>query len=291
MTNLIRSMTASARCFDQGDWGDATWEIRSVNHRYLDAHIHLPGFLSSLEVDAREIIRKNLQRGRIDCYLKYQPSAIAKLQLTIDENLVEQLVNSTNVIKAKLGNFAAIDPISILSWPNVIRQEEASVELARAAVLALLQHTVGELVLVREREGQALKEVMERMLLLIKKEIVKIKQYLPEILNSTKRRISEKFREMKLELDSVRLEQEMILFVHKADITEELDRLAIHLQEFHRILEFDNGVGKRLDFLTQELNREANTLASKSIDVKVTQAAVEIKVLIEQIREQVQNLE
>lgn len=284
-------MTASARCKDQGAWGEATWEIRSVNHRFLDCHIHLPDFLSLLETDIREIIRTKLQRGRIDCYLRYKPSAKTELRFAVDENLLGELAKSIALVQSKLGESAPVDPISILSWPHIIKQEESNAGLADAAILSLLKQALKDLVTARAREGAALKVVIERILATIEKEIAKIKHQLPQVLHSAKQKINARFAELKINLDPVRLEQEIVLFAQKADVTEELDRLEIHIKEFNRVLASGRGVGKRLDFLTQELNRETNTLASKSVDAKITQAAVEVKVLIEQIREQVQNLE
>lgn len=291
MTALIKSMTACARCTNQVTFGTATWEIRSLNHRYLDLHVKLPDFLSFLEINVREIIREKLHRGRIDCHLTYQQGTEKGSQIALDNNLLEQLISNAVSIGKKIGNVAPIDPMAILSWPKILKQEEINIELVSEAILSLLTQTLDGVLESREREGKALKLVIERILATIDKEIIKIRERLPEVLASTKQKILNKFSDIKIELEPSRLEQEMIFFAQKIDITEELDRLEIHINEFQRILKNGGNVGKRLDFLLQELNREVNTLSSKSQDAKITQTAVEMKVLFEQIREQVQNLE
>ena len=291
MTSTIKSMTAFARCSDHNEWGAFTWEIRAVNHRYLDLNFRLPEIFSALEMGIREILRGHLERGRIDCYLRYQITHVANRQLQIDENLVSQLIENANQVGQKLSGSVAIDPMAILAWPDVLQKKEIDVQPVNEAILSLLKKTAQELVTAREREGLALRLVIEKTIQTIVLEVIKIKQRLPVMLDTERQKILTKFAEIKAELDGNRLEQEMVLFAHKVDITEELDRLEIHLQDMRRILANGGGVGKKLDFLVQELNRETNTMASKSADVEITKSAIDIKVFLEQIREQVQNLE
>jgi uncharacterized protein (TIGR00255 family) len=287
----IRSMTAFSRLSEQSSTGHLVWEIRAVNHRYLDLGIRLPDFLSPLEVSIREILRQQLQRGRVDCILKYQPGEGAGLKLAVNMSMVRELIQAAGEIQKLLGTVKAPNPLEILRWPNVLQEAETNLQAVQNAVMGLFEKTLKEFLLAREREGLALQKVILQTLVAIDTEAVKILQRVPEVLLNQKTKLQSRLSEIKAELDFSRLEQEMVFFAHKIDIAEELDRLGIHLKEFHRILQAGGSIGKRLDFLLQELNRETNTIASKSTDVVATQAAVEIKVLLEQIREQVQNLE
>jgi uncharacterized protein (TIGR00255 family) len=290
MNSKVCSMTAFAKYSAEDASGIFTWEIRAVNHRYLDCNMRLPEFLSPLEIALRETLRKFLKRGRIECTLKYQATQ-AQLSLTIDGNLVDQLIANINLISEKFQKPIVVDPMTILAWPNVLRIPEVNSSAVNELVLSSFQNVLRDLISNREREGQALKTAIESMLTVIEKELLKIHDRLPQALNMARQKLSNRFTELKADLDPVRLEQEMIIFSQKIDITEELDRLAIHIEEFHRALNQGGEVGKRLDFLSQELNREINTLTAKSVETKIVQIALEIKVLLEQIREQVQNLE
>lgn len=287
----IHSMTAFARLSEHSAVGTLTWEIRAVNHRYLDLNIRIPDRFSFLEQNAREILRKQLQRGRIDCYLRYQFDQKHGSELTIDENLVDGVVKTLNSVSKKISTPTAIDPVSILTLPHVLQEEEVDEEQFSLQASLLLKKTVHELIKSREREGKALCLVLERSLSLIEDEISRIRENYPLSLSNEKQRILDKLKEVKVELDSNRIEQEMLFFAHKIDILEELDRLIIHTKDFQRILEEGGSVGKRLDFLLQEMHRETNTMASKSASATITQATIELKVLLEQMREQIQNLE
>ena len=284
-------MTSFARCTDQNAYGSITWEIRSVNHRYLDYSFKLPDFFNQLEMKFREILRTKIKRGHLDCYLKYQPKPQSNLQLKVEENLVTALVACAEKISGKITNPAPINPLDILSWPNTLEQPDIDFKPIGDLAVTVLKQAVNEAVATREREGLALKIVIEKTLSQISAEVVNAIKCLPLASTLQREKIIQKFAELKADLDPSRLEQEMLFFMQKIDITEELDRLTIHVNDFKKILNDGGNVGKRLDFLLQELNREANTLAAKSPDAKITQSAMEIKVLLEQIREQVQNLE
>ncbi|MFA6409282.1 MAG: YicC/YloC family endoribonuclease [Gammaproteobacteria bacterium] len=289
--NKIHSMTAFARLSEHSAFGTLTWEIRAVNHRYLDLNIRIPDRFGFLEQNAREILRQQLQRGRIDCYLRYQADQKSNAELTVDENLVEGVIKTLNSISKKISTPTSIDPVSILNLPHVLQEKEVNEEEFSLQASLLLKKTVHELAKSREREGKALRLVLERSLGLVEQEISRIRENFPLAVSNEKQRIVEKLAEIKTELDSSRFEQEMIFFAHKIDILEEIDRLTIHTQDFQRILEEGGSVGKRLDFLLQEMHRETNTMASKSTSVAITQATIELKVLLEQMREQIQNLE
>jgi len=284
-------MTAFARLSEHSMLGTLTWEIRTVNHRYLDLNIRIPERFGFLEQNAREILRKQLQRGRVDCFLRYQPDKKQNFGLAIDESLVDGVVKSLTQISKKFTTPTAIDPVSILSLPNVLQEEAIDEQKFSELALELLKKTVHELSVVREREGKALRLVLERSLGLAEQEISRIRENFPLAISNEKQRIAEKLAEIKTELDSSRFEQEMIFFAHKVDIMEEIDRLIIHTEDFQRILREGGNVGKRLDFLLQEMHRETNTMAAKSTSVAITQATIELKVLLEQMREQIQNLE
>lgn len=289
---MIKSMTAFARCSGQGKWGSLTWEIRSVNHRYLDCSFRLPESLRKLELDLRELARQHLNRGRIECFLQYQPGDASQLKSSLNTNLVKQLAKAANTIKTQIEYpLAAINPMHILSWNNVLQIAETDSKLVHEKTIKLFVRALQELVTVRNKEGSTLKSLITQRLQAVLIEISKVKKLLPMILKQQRAKLLSRLNEIKTELDIPRLEQEMIFFAHKIDVAEELDRLVIHVQEVKRVLKTGGVIGKRLDFLMQELNREANTLASKSVDRKSTHAAVELKVLIEQMREQVQNIE
>ena len=291
MISKIHSMTAFAMLSAQNDFGAITWEIRALNHRYLDCNVKLPDLFSSLEMAVRDVLREKLGRGRIDCYLKYQPKIQDKSQLKLDNNLTEQIIRCAQEVSSKIKNSTGINPMDILAWPNILEKSETDVEPIGVFILDLFKHTLVELLKVREREGAALTKVILNILKKVTVEIEKAKKRLPQVLNIEREKIITKFAELKAELDINRLEQEMILFTQRIDVAEELDRLDIHAKDFQRILDNGGNVGKRLDFLLQELNREANTLAAKSPDIELSASAIELKVLLEQIREQVQNLE
>ncbi len=289
---MIKSMTSFAHRSDQGGWGTAVWEIRCLNHRYFDCSLHLPESFRKLESELRELVRLQLNRGRIDCYLRYQPGEAVELKLSLNTNLVKQLAIAADKLKQQFKDaLSTIDPMHVLSWHDVLQISETDSELVRKKIIKLFERTLAEVVTIRRREGSSLGKLIVQRLQNVLLEIRKIKKLLPVIVKNRKAKLLSHLEAVKMELDVDRLEQEMVFFAQRIDVTEEVERMELHVQEIRRILKQGGVVGKGLDFLMQELNREANTLASKSVDKRVTHAAVEIKILVEQMREQVQNIE
>ncbi|MFU8797755.1 MAG: YicC/YloC family endoribonuclease [Gammaproteobacteria bacterium] len=268
-------MTAFARHEISGPWGIARWEVRAVNHRYLDIQLNLPDILGDLEPIVRETIRKYIQRGKLDCTLQYRCSSTQQGTLQINKQLVEQLVNAGREVGQQL--------VDILAWPGVIQRAEKTI--MREPIIVLFEKTLQDLVSMRAREGAGLTKMMEERLAKICGIVQNLRIFLPGVAELQRKKIIARFYELEIALDPLRLEQEMILFLQRADVTEELDRLEIHIKAIRWALNQPGAQGRRLDFLMQELHREANTLGAKSVD------SVEIKVLIEQMREQVQNVE
>ncbi|OGT42047.1 MAG: YicC family protein [Gammaproteobacteria bacterium RIFCSPHIGHO2_12_FULL_37_34] len=288
---MIHSMTAFARGEVRGDWGNLVCEIRSINHRYLDMVFYLPDMLRTLEMSMRESIRKVISRGKIECSIRYQPNAKAAQALfTMNGALVQALCQASEKIASFLGN-ASASSTDILRFPGVLETKEADLVILQKQVFHLLEKTLHDLAASRKREGDELTQLFFQRLDSIQQELVKIRQRLPLVLKEQKERLVKRFTEAKVELDPARLEQEMVIFAQKIDVAEEVDRTETHITETRRVLNQGGAVGRRLDFLLQELNRESNTLGSKSLDSILMHAAVEMKVLIEQMREQVQNVE
>lgn len=293
---MIQSMTAFARAQGQGAWGSAVCEIRSINHRYLELIVRVPENLHELEAPMRECIRHYIKRGKIECHLRYQPGDVSGSEITINTHLADRLCKANETIaqllsKRALTHAAPVNTMDILHWPGIMQIAEVDLEQIEDQVLVILEKALKDLVAAREREGAELKQLFLQRLEAMKAEIGKVRQHMPEILKAQRERLVTRFSEAKIELDSGRLEQEILIFSQKTDVSEELERIDTHISEVRRILKHEGVAGRRLDFLMQELNREANTLGAKSADVTTSRASVELKVLIEQIREQVQNIE
>ncbi len=293
---MIQSMTAFARGQVAGSWGTAVCELRSINHRYLELMVRLPDNLHELEAPMRESLRRFIKRGKIECHLRYQPGDVSGSEITINHHLAEQLCHANETIsellsKKALVKVAPVQPMEILRWPGILQIAEVDFEIIEDEVIKLLEKTLQDLIGAREREGAELKQLFLQRLDSMKAEVVTVRKHWPEILKLQRERLIARFSEVKIELDTGRLEQEILIFSQKIDVSEELERIDTHISEIRRILKHGGVVGRRLDFLMQELNREANTLGAKSADVDTTRASVELKVLIEQMREQVQNVE
>lgn len=284
------SMTAFARQTLESDWGTAAWEIRSVNHRYLETNFRMPDTVREIEMELRELARKHLQRGKIDCSLQLN-IAQGNGAIAINEELVTQCIEACEQLAMQMSGPAQISPLDILRWPGALKEAEVDREALKDALTTLFEDTLKQLAEGREREGEKLKALIEQRLEAISEEVSKVRLQLPQLLAAQKQKITDRLQEVSESLDSDRLEQELVFLAQKADVDEELDRLDTHLTEIHRVLKRKEPIGRRLDFLMQELNREANTLASKSIASDTTQSSVELKVLIEQMREQIQNIE
>lgn len=288
---MIRSMTAYARKEINADWGNASWEIRSVNQRYLETYIRLPEQLRSLEPLIREKLRNRLTRGKVECTLRFELNLANQHQeLFLNKDLAKQIIESANWIKQESLS-GEINIIDILSWPGVMSAKEQDLDEISQQLLAQLDIIIGEFITEREREGKALEALIVQRLEGVTNEITKISSSMPEILQWQKEKLKLKLDEADIELEPNRLEQELILLAQRIDVAEELDRLATHVKETYAILKKNEAVGRRLDFMMQEFNRESNTIASKSINAEVTASAIELKVLIEQMREQIQNIE
>lgn len=284
-------MTGFAKATNQNELGNFTWEIRSVNHRFLDLSIRLPEPFRSLENEIRELIRSKIFRGRVECMLQFKPGEKTSAHISINKNTVTELANAITEIQNIIPNADKINPVKILSWPGVLQTTEEELQPVYNIIINLFQKALAELLQMRAREGKALIAFFAPKLQDILVQTAKIKTRFPEILALQKNKLLTHLAEIKSELDTSRLEQEMVYFAQKIDINEELERLETHVKEMERTLKAGGNIGKRLDFLLQEFNRESNTIASKSLDPETTKIAVELKVCIEQMREQVQNLE
>ena len=287
---MPKSMTAFARITEQCDWGNASWEIRSVNHRYLETHFRMPDTLRELEMPLRELTRKHLQRGKVDISLQLQISS-GNDGLDLNTALTEKVIQASEQITAKMHNPAPTSPFEVLRWPGVLQEPEVDQEKLKADLLDMFENTLGQLNQCRQKKKKKLQTIIEQRLNAIEGQVATVRQLLPELLTAQKQKLQDRLAEVSANLDNDRLEQEMVILAQKSDVDEELDRLDTHVCEIRRVLSKGEPAGRRLDFLMQELNREANTLGSKSISGATTQSAIELKVLIEQIREQIQNIE
>ncbi|QJR80911.1 YicC family protein [Alteromonas pelagimontana] len=287
---MIYSMTAFARSEVKKDWGSAVWEVRSVNQRFLETYFRLPEQFRSLEPVLRERFRKRLQRGKVECALRFTASDTATSTLTLNENLAKQVLHAADWVQSH-GQSTGVNPLDVLRWPGVIAAEEADMDAVQSDLLEAFDDTVNQFIEARAAEGATLKTLIEQRLDGIEAEVAKVSEKMPTIITWQRERIQNRFEEAKIELEANRVEQEMILLAQKIDVAEELDRLKSHVSETRNILKKGGACGRRLDFMMQEFNRESNTLGSKSISTEITQSAVEMKVLIEQMREQIQNIE
>ncbi len=287
---MIHSMTAFARIEVKGDWGNAIWEIRSVNQRYLETYFRMPEQFRGLEPVLRERFRKQLNRGKVECNLRFNANPATKSKLSLNTALAEQLIQHATSIGEAAG-VNNLNPLDIMKWPGVMEVEEADMDAISAELMAGFDHALKDFILARASEGSNMAELIEQRLEGINQQATAVKAHMPEIILWQRERIIEKFKDAGIDPDSTRLEQELVMLAQKMDVDEEIDRLYSHVKETKKILQKGGAQGRRLDFMMQEFNREANTLGSKSINTDITAAAVELKVLIEQMREQIQNIE
>lgn len=293
---MSRSMTAYAREQLDAEWGSATWELRSLNHRYLDPSIRLPEEWRSLETAVREKLAQKLKRGKVECTLRFRASAASAGELTLDMELAMHLVQAGSALTKLMrtedpGTRGGLSVGEVLRWPGVIEPELLDTDTLGKELLTLLDQALNELVAGREREGEKLKALLLERCGLVEGVVSIIKPSVPAIIDAQRDRLRSRLAELGAEADSGRIEQEVVIYAQKIDVTEELDRLETHVAEVRRVLDDPGPIGRRLDFIMQELNREANTLGSKSVDTSTTNASVDLKVAIEQMREQIQNLE
>ncbi|MEW6995438.1 YicC/YloC family endoribonuclease [Colwelliaceae bacterium MEBiC 14330] len=287
---MIYSMTAFSRVEIKGDWGNAVWEIRSVNQRFLETYFRLPEQFRGIEPVLRERFRKQLNRGKVECNLRFNANPATKSELALNEKLALQLIEHANWVNGQTLN-SQVNPLEVMRWPGVMEAPETDMTAIQAQLLTAFDQALKDLIAARASEGENLKAMIDQRLDAISAEADKVQAHMPAIIEWQRNRIIEKFTDAKIDLDSGRVEQELVLLAQKMDVAEELDRLNSHVGETRKILKKGGAQGRRLDFMMQEFNREANTLGSKSINTDVTASAVELKVLIEQMREQIANIE
>ncbi|HRP87970.1 MAG TPA: YicC family protein [Gammaproteobacteria bacterium] len=290
---MIRSMTGFARAEAGAPWGSVSWELRSVNHRYLETALRLPEELRPLEARFRQLIAAGLKRGKVDGTLRVSWESAGRGELAVDLELAERVAEAAARIRARVGELALPGTIDLLRWPGVVREQERDLEPVADLAAGALEQALGDLDAARSREGGRLAAALAERCEGIDALAEQVRGALPAIRTGLRARLLERLAGLDLEADPQRLEQELAIQLGKMDVDEELDRLGSHIAEVRRILATpdDEAQGRRLDFLMQEFNREANTLGSKSVDSETTRIAVELKVLIEQMREQVQNIE
>lgn len=287
---MIHSMTAYARVEHKAKWGTASWEIRSVNQRYLETNLRLPEQFRSFEPVLRERLRKRLNRGKLEVNLRIELANQDCSELHVNQQLAKQLANAATWLKNETGQ-GELALMDILRWPGVIATQEQDLDSIGKELLQIFNTALDQFIEARGREGEAIKQLLETRLNAITEQVGIVRKQMPKVIQWQRDKLNQRLSDIQGELDPARIEQEMVLLVQKLDVAEELDRLEAHVSEARRILKKGGAEGRRLDFMMQEFNRESNTLASKSINTEVTAAAVELKVLIEQMREQIQNME
>lgn len=288
---MIKSMTAFASKELICDALILNCELRSVNHRYCDITVRLPEKIRFCESDLRSVINEKIKRGKIECVLSYKTNADSEPLLALNIAAVDQLLELTRTIAKKMNNPQAFSAFEVLNYPGVLQERQMDKKLLKAAIVDLVNQTISDFLEVREREGEKLAQMIETRCQKMQHFVKAAKTRMPEVLKNLRNKIHDRIQELISEPDFDRLEQEMVFLTQKLDIAEELDRLETHIIEVLRVLKQDGPIGRRLDFLMQEMNREANTLGSKSADKETTKISIELKVLIEQMREQVQNIE
>jgi uncharacterized protein (TIGR00255 family) len=290
-SRVIYSMTGYAALSEELALGTLSVEIRSVNHRYLDLTFRLPDEYRSFEPGMREIVAARLTRGKVECRVGLQRSPASQTSLQLNTVLLGQLTELDRRVREQLPGGATLSVNEVLRWPGVLETDALPLEEIREHTNALLGRTVQDFTQSRAREGEKLKALLLDRVTRMEELVQLVKPKIPLLVTAYQERLASRLRDASADIDEDRIRQELVLFSSKVDVEEELSRLVAHLSELRRILTQGGPVGKRLDFLMQELNRESNTLGSKSVDIDVSQASVELKVLIEQMREQVQNIE
>ncbi len=288
---MVHSMTAFARKENRDEQAELIWEIRSVNHRYLEVFVRLPEELRAIEPLVREQIGCRLGRGKIDCSLRFKPVQAAVAGIEVNERLATQVLAAADKVGHLLHEAVPPSVMDVLRWPGVMTAVPQDLSPVQGQATRLLEQVLDVLVETRQREGASLAKLIQQRCVAMRAQVDEVKQRIPPVLQGIRERLRTRLSELGDELDAGRVEQEMVLLTQRLDVDEELDRLYTHLNEVERVLGQQEPVGRRLDFLMQELNREVNTLSSKSNDAEMTRLAVEMKVLIEQMREQVQNIE
>jgi uncharacterized protein (TIGR00255 family) len=289
--HMIVSMTGFARREAAGPWGTLVCELRSVNHRFLECGFRLPDELRVTEPELRQVATRELKRGKVDCTVSFRAAQGAEQALEIDPQALERVLARVRELSAALPERHTVNLMDVLRWPGVVREDSAGGDELQVATREVFTEAVADLVAARTREGVRLRELIEQRCSSLEVLVAQVRTRLPEVQIRVRERLNERLADLKAQVDQERLEQELALLLQRLDVDEELDRLTGHIAEIRRVTAAGEPAGRRLDFLMQELNREANTLSSKSQDLETTRAAVEMKVTIEQMREQVQNIE
>ncbi|ACT49299.1 YicC/YloC family endoribonuclease [Methylovorus glucosotrophus] len=285
------SMTGFASLEREVSGGTLIIELRSVNHRYLELHMKLDDSLRSFEPMARELIAAHLGRGKVECRMSLMRSQDAAKKAELDVSIVQQLAKLSADVQLHMPASAPLTVADILRWPGVVMSDGIDTAALGDQVRAILEQVLQDMSAARAREGAKLAAVIHERLAEMEREVAQVKPLLPLQVKAYQERLVAKLQEALKSVDEERLRQELVLFAQRVDVDEELTRLTAHIEEVKRILGAKGAAGKRLDFLMQELNREANTLGSKSVSTEVSQTAMALKVLIEQMREQIQNIE
>jgi len=288
---MLHSMTGFARHTAESETGVLTCELRAVNHRYFDVQFRLPEELRPRETDLRQLVGSAVRRGKIDCTLHYRRAPGKQAELTLNQALIEQLGRRARELTATFPNLGSLNAIDVLRWPGVIEEPEIDTEPLFAEATVAIRKALDALSVMRSSEGERIAEMIDSRCREVLAIAATVRARMPEVLAAVRAKQKERLDKLAVDADPARLETEIALVAQKLDVDEELDRLESHISEIRAALASADAVGRRLDFLMQELNREANTLGSKSADTATTRAAVELKVLIEQMREQIQNVE
>ena len=284
-------MTNSMTAFARAESGGIVWELRSVNQRYLDVNFKIPESLRFLEPALRDILRGKIQRGKVECLLRVDRKIDDPTDLKVNQGAVLKLLKATQDIAAIFPDARQPTTLDLLNWPGVLEQEEQDRDALGLEITTAFSEGVTALAAMREREGAGLEQIIRTKLLELADIVTAVRGEVAVIQDRQQHKIRDRINELKVDVDAGRLEQELVYQAQKSDVAEELDRLNTHVTEVQSTLDSKKPAGRRLDFLMQELNREANTLSSKAIAANTTIAAVELKVIIEQMREQVQNIE
>ena len=288
---MIKSMTAFSRVQNNLEEGELIWEIRSVNHRFLELSLKMPEAFRVREMRFREILQQRLKRGKVECGLRFNAASQQTDSITINPQQAKSLVSACQEINNLLHQPSEVDPMKILQWPGVVAESKSDMKAVLVASEVALSAALDDMIANREREGGRMRDLLLQRCDAIQQIVDQARAKAPEIQQRYQKKLRDRLADLNIEINCDRLEQELVHLAQKMDVDEELDRLDSHLKEMRDILHRDEAVGRRLDFLMQELNREANTLGSKSADITSTNASVELKVLIEQMREQIQNIE
>jgi uncharacterized protein (TIGR00255 family) len=288
---MITSMTGFARREASGEFGQLACELRSVNHRYLEPGFRLPEELRALESELRQALSKELRRGKVDCTIHLRAGLDPERALELDEAALARVLARVKQIQNAAPGNTTVDVMDVLRWPGVVRDASPYADSLQSACRKVFAETLRELVGMRTREGARLRELIETRCAALEALVAQVRTRLPEVQTRIRQRLLERVAELAAAVDSDRIEQEIALMLQRLDVAEELDRLTGHIEEIRRVIGGTEAAGRRLDFLMQELSREANTLSSKSQDLETTRLAVDMKVTIEQMREQVQNIE